>query len=112
MKWSIRLLYLYLFSFVGLLISIIGSIQLTDLAIKAYVFKVEEYPVFVSPEIIEDSKISIEQQKAQQETMMKQQVREAGNQRKRQISNSLSMIAIGLPVYLYHWLTIKKESKA
>lgn len=48
--------------------------------------------------------VSIEEQKKQQEL-------EATNQRKRQISNSLAMIMVGAPVYLYHWKTIKKESK-
>ena len=34
MKFSIRLLYLYLFAFIGLLVSVIGSIQLVDLGIN------------------------------------------------------------------------------
>ena len=42
MKFSLRLLYLYLFSFVGLLITVIGSIQIIDLGLKTYVFKVSE----------------------------------------------------------------------
>jgi hypothetical protein len=37
---------------------------------------------------------------------------EQTNQRKRQLSNSLSMIAIGVPLYLYHWKTIKQENKS
>ena len=36
---------------------------------------------------------------------------EAANQRKRNLSNSLAMILIGTPLYLYHWKTIKKENK-
>jgi len=35
---NIRTLYLYLFSFVGLLILIIGSIQLIDLGLKVFIF--------------------------------------------------------------------------
>lgn len=49
--------------------------------------------------------ITVEEQKKQQEM-------EAANQRKRQISNSLAMIIVGAPVYLYHWKTIKKEAKS
>ncbi len=48
--------------------------------------------------------VTIEEQKAQQEL-------DANNQKKRQMSNSLAMILVGAPVYLYHWKTIKKESK-
>lgn len=107
MKFSLRLLYLYLFSFVGLLITIIGSIQLIDLGLKTYVFKVSEYGYYPMAPILDDKgkvTITIEEQKKQQEM-------DAANQRKRQISNSLAMILVGAPVYLYHWKTIKKEAK-
>lgn len=104
MKFNIRLLYLYLFSFVGLLITIIGSIQLIDLGIKTYVFKVSEYTYYSDPMVEEKTKISPEE-------MEKRNKQEQSNQQKRQLSNSLSMILIGVPLYLYHWKTIKKENK-
>lgn len=106
MKFSLRLLYLYLFSFVGLLITIIGSIQLLDLTLKAYVFKVTEYsyyPETVKLEGVETPTV---------EEVKRRSDEEAANQRKRQISNSLAMILVGAPVYLYHWKTIKKEAKS
>ena len=108
MKFSLRLLYLYLFSFVGLLITIIGGIQIIDLGLKTYVFKVEEFGYYpMSPVLDEKGNVTqtVEEQKMMQEM-------EAANQRKRQISNSLAMIIVGTPVYLYHWKTIKKESKS
>ena len=104
MKFNIRLLYLYLFSFVGLLITIIGSIQLIDLGIKTYVFKVSEYTYYSDPMVEEKAKISSEE-------MEKRNKQEQANQQKRQLSTSLSMILIGVPLYLYHWKTIKKENK-
>lgn len=108
MKFNLRLLYLYLFSFVGLLITIIGSIQLLDLALKTYVFKVDEYSYYPTAPILDEKgkvTMSIQDQEAQQHN-------EADNQRKRQISNSLAMILVGTPLYLYHWKTIKKEAKS
>ncbi len=104
MKFSIRLLYLYLFSFVGLLISIIGSIQLVDLGIKSYVFRVSEYTYYPDPVVSEKQTISSEE-------IEKRNREEQSNQRKRQLSNSIAMILVGAPVYLYHWKTIKKEQK-
>ena len=104
MKFNIRLLYLYLFSFVGLLISIIGSIQLVDLAIKSYVFRVSEYTYYAD-------QITIEKQTISPEEMERRNKEEQTNQRKRQLSNSIAMILVGVPVYLYHWKTIKKEQK-
>jgi len=104
MKFNIRLLYLYLFSFVGLLITIIGSVQLIDLGLKTYVFKVSEYTYYSDPMVEEKTKISAEE-------MEKRNRQEQSNQQKRQLSTSLSMILIGVPLYLYHWKTIKKENK-
>lgn len=108
MKFSLRLLYLYLFSFVGLLITVIGSIQIVDLTLKTYVFKVSEFSSYPMTPISDEKgrvTVSVEDQKKQQEE-------EAANQRKRNLSNSIAMIAIGAPLYLYHWKTIKQESKS
>ena len=107
MKFSLRLLYLYLFSFVGLLITVIGSIQIVDLTLKTYVFKVSEFYSYPMMPVKDEQGLviqSVEDQQKQQET-------EAANQRKRNLSTSLSMILIGTPLYLYHWKTIKKENK-
>jgi len=93
---------LYLFSFVGLLISIIGSIQLVDLGLKNYVFRVSEYTYYIEPVVEGKETISHEE-------MEKRNKEEQTNQRKRQLSNSVAMILVGVPVYLYHWKTIKKE---
>ena len=107
MKFSLRLLYLYLFSFVGLLITVIGSIQIVDLTLKTYVFKVSEYSSYPMMDI-KDEKGVVTMSAADQQ---KQQEADAANQRKRNLSNSLAMILIGTPLYLYHWKTIKKENK-
>ncbi|HCQ31205.1 TPA: hypothetical protein DIU27_02365 [Candidatus Collierbacteria bacterium] len=109
MKFSLRLLYLYLFSFVGLLITVIGSIQIIDLGLKTYLFKVSDYSYYSDAVIAPDGKqspsISVEEQKRRNDL-------EQSNQRKRQLSSSLSMIIVGAPLYLYHWKTIKKEVRS
>ena len=104
MKFSIRLLYLYLFAFVGLTTAIIGSVQLVDLGLKSYVFKVSEYAYY--PETTPEGKPAISTVESK-----KKYEQEQADQRKRQLSSSLAMIAVGAPVYLYHWKTIKKENK-
>jgi hypothetical protein len=107
MKFSLRLLYLYLFSFVGLLITVIGAIQLVDLSLKKYVFRVSQYSYPISAPIVDNAgkvEMTVEEQKEQQRL-------EAENTEKRSLSSSLAMIAIGIPLYLYHWGTIKKEAK-
>lgn len=102
MKFDVRFLYLYLFSFVGLFIMIIGSISLVDLGLKTYVFKLSERVYYPEPRVEGEQQLSVEELEARNKE-------EHSNQRKRQVSNSLAMIVVGAPVYLYHWKTIKKE---
>ena len=102
MKINIRLIYLYLFSAVGLIVSVIGSVRLVYLGLKVIVFggadKYEYYPTRV-----EDETQNQEEQKLFQE-------REVTRQRQRDLSASLAMIVVGFPLYLYHWKTIQKEN--
>ncbi len=39
------------------------------------------------------------------------QAKQTRAQRQRELAESLSILLVGLPVYLYHWNTIKKELK-
>ena len=114
MKFSIRLLYLYLFSFIGLLVFVIGSIRLTELALKVYVFKGAdqfEYSKPIQGPEATDSKLTKEEVKKQEEESKMFQERENTRQREREVSGALAMILIGLPLYFYHWKTIQKENK-
>ncbi|MBT3249805.1 MAG: hypothetical protein HN846_02370 [Candidatus Pacebacteria bacterium] len=104
MKFNIRLLYLYLFAFVGLFTTIIGSVQLVDLGLKTYVFKVSNRVYYPEPRLEGQAQLSVEE-------LDRRSQEEESNQRKRQMSNSLAMIIVGVPVYLYHWKTIKKEKE-
>lgn len=103
MKMNLRLLYLYLFSFVGLLIVVIGGIRITDLALKTFVFKdADKYEIYESFDKDGAPQISIEEQKTRQE-------RDSKRQKQRELSGALSMIVIGVPLYLYHWKIIQKN---
>lgn len=100
MKFNIRLLYLYLFSFIGLLIIVIGTISLVDLGLQTYVFKDSQYTYYPTP--VEDSKIDPELERQRFEADQKAQ-------KQRQLSNAIAMIIVGTPLYIYHWKLIKKE---
>src|SRR3989304_9548239 len=94
MKFNIRLLYLYLFSFIGLLIAVIGSIQIVDLAIKVYVFKgADRYDNPMVSKIDPAGKEVILTDKEKEEQKIVQET-ETARQRKRQVSNSLAMLLI------------------
>jgi len=107
MKLSIRTLYLYLFSFVGLLIIVFGSISILNTALKAYVFKdADKYEIYLGQgETNPDGTL------ATKEDIAKRQDKELTRQRQRELSNALSMLAVGIPLYLYHWKTLQKENK-
>jgi len=106
MKVSVRLIYLYLFSFVGLFTVVIGSVQLVNLGLKVFVFPESDRYDYMAPAIPEEKMITQDTQ------MIKEQaLRDQTRNRQRDLSNSIAMIAVGLPLYLYHWKTIQKENK-
>jgi len=107
MKFNIRLLYLYLFSFVGLLITVIGLIRLADLGIKVYVFRgADQY--MTQPRMAEPTKETAVDPKLDAKWIEDQKM-EMQRQRQREFSGAIAMVLIGLPLYLYHWKTIAKE---
>ena len=107
---NIRNLYLYLFSFIGLLIVVFGAIQLVDLALNTFVFPEAdlygEYPRY--PGDVQGELSAAEQAEYEAELAQYTQA-EQRRARQRQLSSALAMLAVGLPVYLYHWRTITRE---
>lgn len=105
MKFSLRLLYLYLFSFVGLIIVVIGSVRLVDLGIKTFIFpEADRYEIYPFAAKMEgEIQPTIEEQRAQQEKDLKRN-------KQRELSGSVSMILVGVPLYAYHWRLLKKEN--
>lgn len=111
MKFSIRLLYLYLFSFIGLIIAVIGTIQLVDLGLKVYVFKNADIYEYASPVKINPMGEEIALTDKEIEVQRELQTTETKRQRQRQASTAISMLLVGIPLYKYHWKLLKKEDK-
>lgn len=112
MKLNLRLLYLYLFSFVGLIVSVIGAIRLIELGLKVYVFKDADRYEYARPLIpAEGPKVSTEEAKLQEERDKELQDQETKRQRQREASGALAMLLVGFPLYKYHWGVIQKENK-
>lgn len=42
--------------------------------------------------------------------MKEQTARDQSRNRQREFSGAVAMIAVGLPLYIYHWKTIQKEN--
>ena len=131
----VRTIYLYLFAIVGLTLLTIGSVRFIDMGLKAFVFKQadEQYRVdWARPTIpypIErmeqleakvGSETLTEEEKIQLKNMLTdyknwEENREKINiltaRRHRDASVNLAMLLVGLPLYLFHWRIIKKETK-
>jgi len=128
---SIRTIYLYLFALVGLVLLTIGGVRFVDMGLKFFVFtKAEEeqrmiylqptmyYPIEGLERLQGEEGLSDEEK-----VLLKQWLQDYKNwqestskinpvtaRRHRDASLNLAMILIGLPLYLYHWLTIKRET--
>ncbi len=126
----IRTIYLYLFALIGLAFLISGAVRFVDMGLKAFVFTKAEQEqklslrqptMFYSVQKIENLQdeewLSEEEKVIIQEWLVdyKEWKEESSKinyidaQRHRDASSSLSMILVGLPLYLYHWGVIKGE---
>lgn len=103
--WAKRI-YLYLFSAVGLVLVVIGAVELINLGLKAYIFPqadiTHQYPMVVS-EAPRGEIINPEEMAAYQE-------KELSSRRQREAANAIALLVVGIPLFLYHWNMARKES--
>jgi hypothetical protein len=118
-KELIRTIYLYLFSLVGLVIVVIGLVNLVDLGLKAFIFKNADRPVTYpmypaySPKIASPDGGTIAMTPAEEEKYNADQAaaqeKQRQSDRERSASQAIAMILIGTPLFIYHWRTIQSE---
>jgi hypothetical protein len=133
----VRTIYLYLFTIIGLALVISGAVRLIDMGLKVFIFtkaddeqklqrfysypiapvssieKLQNYQASTSTELTSEEKATLKSwlddyQKYQQQAS---QIDSLASQRQRDASSSLAMMLVGLPLYLYHWRIIRKETK-
>ncbi|MCX8094717.1 MAG: hypothetical protein N3D74_00795 [Caldisericia bacterium] len=131
-KLTLRKIYLYLFSLVGLTLIIIGTVGFINLGLQLTLFKEAleyKYGVYQPPypywlegiklnETIEKIELTDEQKKAllQWQTEFERYQEKAKSMGylpyvADSFTRNLAMLIVGIPVYLYHWGLIKKEHK-
>ena len=129
MHW-IRVVYLYLFALVGLVLLTTGGVQLTSLALRSFVlteadaemhlYHGPEPPIRVyerARDLEADTTLGPEERRAlrqwaeEYERMRerREQVDPVVARRQRDAARALSFILIGLPLFGYHWRRIRKE---
>lgn len=135
----VRTIYLYLFAIVGLTLLIIAGVRFINMGLKAFVFtKADEQmrieynqlpyasvPVEKLNQIQADTgagkQVTLSENEIQQIDQwlidyknyqeMRAKIDPVATQRQQEASVSLAMIIIGLPLYLYHWGIIRRETK-
>ena len=113
----IRRIYLYLFSFIGLILVIIGCVQLVNLGLKAYIFKAADqyysYPVPTPVSADGNMKgtttsVPTTPTDAQLQAYQDEQT---NSNRESTAANAIAMIIVGVPLYYYHWRVIQKDKE-
>ena len=136
----IRAIYLYLFALIGLGMLVVGASMIVDLGLKAWVFtkadEVDNYnskPVslYLDSDIktvqnldkcsdkcnlteLEREQISnwlVDYKTWQESESSRDPNTYRDRNRQRQASTAISLIFIGLPLWLFHWSVIKKDVK-
>lgn len=132
MHW-IRVVYLYLFATVGLVLITIGGVQLVSLGLRTFILTeadaemrlwyTPEPPVRMVPsravDMAEDTTVTLTAQEREAlrqwaedyERMQAQreQIDPVRSRRQRDAARALAFLIIGAPLFGYHWRTIRKE---
>ena len=114
----IRVIYLYVATLIGLVLIVIGSVQFINLGLKVFIFKNADkavvYPQYPMKPILENGKTATttpeeeERYKQEQLTFEKENL---ARERQRTATQSISMILVGVPLFLYHWKTAQRDRK-
>ena len=129
---TVRTIYLYTVALISLVFLAIGTGNLINTSLKAYIFTEAEkndysrctsYPYFVSAidaeAIKKNSEITVDQ-KAQIDSMLNDyenwKKENTGDtcikaERQKKMLDALTMILISLPLYIFHWRMARKEKQ-
>jgi len=132
----IRTIYLYLFALLGLGLLIFSGISFVEMGLRAFVFTAPDEkeriihlqppmpwwePMSIIEKIEKEEKVYLsEEEKANIESWLAHyrdweerriEIDTVTDRRHRDASRNLALILIGLPLYLYHWRIIKRETK-
>ncbi|MBI4128374.1 MAG: hypothetical protein HY459_04920 [Parcubacteria group bacterium] len=121
-KGSLKALYLYLMSAIGLAVVTIGSITLVKVTLDSFilptnnfVFRCEDnFPRPVPVEGTDKNALAVpseEERQAQIKRCEEDQVRQRTFQRNSAYNTSIAMLVVGVPLFLYHWQLVKRQKE-
>lgn len=109
-------LYLYIFSTVGLIIFIIGAITLINVVLKTYVFQLAHYqeywydPYACKYQLDASGEaLSTDEQTTCEIEQEEERAVSDSDARKRDLANGVAEVIVGTPVWIYHWIVIRRK---
>lgn len=113
----IKNIYLYLVSFVALMMIVFSVSSLINVVLKTYVFKQADnfgyYPTksacLNTPTIAGQPQMTPDQCAEQERDMAKQQEQNTRASRQNTIVQDISLIVVAVPLFAYHWRIIRKK---
>jgi hypothetical protein len=118
----IKTIYFYLVSLIALLMVVFSTADLINLGLKTWVFPktntnyygpVCAYPVSMAKDPSQTVPTTTNEQYIKQcELDRKNQEDMAVIQNQRDAIRDISMVVVGIPLFLYHWITLRKDKES
>jgi len=120
-KNIIRNVYLYLVSAVTLFMIMFATVSLVNLGLRTWLFPKADGNTYYAP-ITKDQYCTTDKDgkqvcpppeqtaKLQEEEKVRQQEQKTSD-RQRELVSNISMLLVAVPLFVYHWLVIKKDHK-
>ena len=120
----IKSIYFYLVSFVALMMVVFSTADMINIVLKTYVFTKANEPYYykpiecqigTDPELVDDAnapktvKYTPEECARLEEENTKQQRENMIAENQRDIVRDISMIVVGIPLFIFHWGFIRKR---
>lgn len=111
---NIKKIYLYLVSLVSLVIMIVGSIMLINMALKTWVFTKADKDFYYYPRCAEMAP-AVEGSEAKAPTCDEEEEKRRAEesraaQKQRDAAQALAMLVVAAPVFYFHWRLARREA--
>ena len=122
-KKTIKSLYFYLVSFVALMMVVFSTADTINIALKTWVFTAADKDMYYMPpcavqlETTDRPPVktmpatSVEDCEKQNELNLKQQESSRTAQKQRDVVRDISMIVVGIPLFLIHWRIVRSKEE-
>ena len=113
----IKNIYLYLVSFVALMMIVFSTADVVNITLKAFIFtKADEvnysyYPACVPATPVGTSTVKTDPNCVSPDEQKKRDEESRSAQRQSSLVRDLSMIVVGIPVFLYHWNIVRRKDE-